>query len=1423
MADVERATTLARMGWLDSFGWQELLKSRRVLIISEAGAGKTFECQRQAEMLWNQGEAAFYLELSALANERLEELLCPEYEERLEAWRSAQSEVATFFLDSIDELNLTLSTFEMALRRLRRAVVGRLGRVRVIITTRPIEIDQALIEQYLPIPPQEELVMTGGDAFADVVMGRKRQKKKSDEEVVLEWRHVTLMPLSDAQIEQMAVSEGVEHPKALLDHIHATNAEEFARRPQDLVELCATWRADRSIPTHREQVLQNIQSKLRVRSGRREPAELSPEKALAGACRLAFATLLSRKLTIRFSVEADRGGEPGTALDPELILSDWTRVERQALLERPLFGFASYGRVRFHHRSITEFLAAKWLASRLTQGMPIRSVKRLLFADTSDGFQVVRPTMRPVAAWLAREQQNIFSELCQREPEVLLDFADPESLSLSQRAEALRSYVHRYRDGSWWGIHTPRVQVERFASPELAGDVMDLWFEDVESFEVREFLLELIGAGPMPEGADLVYETARNQLAQNVERVAAIDALIRLGDPRVSLVVQSMLDSKSRWNSALVRAAVARLFPQHIDAEQMCDLLEVVESSDGVLDEFEWHIPRLVAQADFRPGYLEILRERLATKVISELGWEQRQVQISKNHGHLVSIIASVCLRLIREGGFEDTALLHSSVVALRLRLDSRMERDVVADLRREIEALSPPLREEVFWIEERLMRDLCPEMKPRDRFFEVAFDGALNLTEKLDDEWMRRGLATPDMLLQDREILLRGLMLLRSREPDSSRAKIESLRVFVTDEPPLSDLIDDFLNPPEPDPRSVKLQAQIEEQRKSQEEKEKKRRADWIAFWEWVAEHPETAFSPSHEGATAWNLWAAMEKDGDGLTSGWSRQFIESHFGREVADRLRETLHSIWRNEIPTLPSERPEKERNKIFVRWRLGLAAISAEAEDRDWAAKLSDDEAELAARYAPVQINGLPPWLDALVETHPDAVDRILGRELTSELEEPASPAFPTMLLQDLNSASEKVVSLFLPRLARWLGGFSGQVQDDDQTLFAAERLGRVLNLLYEHGDGDQLGRMYEAAQLHLGQASAAPFVPLWVGVLLKLNPAKGVEVVEGLLKGVEPSAEGFAVNLIGSLFGDRHGGARVDLKRSEFEPGLLLRLVQLAYKHVRRGDDVEHEGAFTPGPRDAAESARGALLDAVIKSSGPRAWAVKSQLLQDPLVDDFRDWLKIQIRERAAAEADALVRTESAFTLLEQHGEVPPENRSEMFDVLVGRLEDLEEMLLEDDSPRAGWAQVGEERIMRQFIAHELKRTRRSAYVLDQESVTADEKETDIRLRAQSGQQAVIELKIGERWSGRVLRDTIRKQLVDKYMADETCGSGCLLVTVSTYKGWEHPETGERIDADGLQEMLDREAENVVDERGGEVKLLAKVLNLQPRLTKEGMK
>jgi hypothetical protein len=953
LSDADQQSFLVSLGWSKGTTWEDLMRSKRVLMISEAGAGKTYECRKQARRLWDAGEPAFFVELAALASTDLRDTLDDEEEARLDAWLSSQSDVATFFLDSIDELKLSLGSFEQALKRLKKVIGSQLGRARIVITTRPIAFDEQLVRCLLPIPraastePSEE-------TFAKIAMRdhQNRQAGHKDDEAVADWLTVALMPLSDAQILEFARIQGIEDPAALLDDLKRRNAQEFARRPQDLIELCADWRENKRIRTHRDQVATNIRIKLQPRDDRLEPAELSVDKAIEGASRLALTMLVTRRLTIRHSAASDVVDD-GAALDPAIILSDWNPSERKALLERPLFGFASYGRVRFHHRSVAEYLAAQRLRTLRARGMSFRALKRLLFADTK-GRTIVRPSKRPVAGWLALMDGGIFEMLRDNEPAVLLNEGDPESLTQTQRNQALRAYVERYGAGGWRGLSVPHIQIHRFASPELASEVNRLWDMGIENPDVRQTLLQLIETGRISDCAEIAHGVACTQEASGVERVIALDALVALEDQRLKDIACAVAAGDGLWLDEIVHGAILRMFPRDLSAEQLCQALGWLKKKRRrSVGDLSWQLPRLIENAELDPPGLEALRDGLVDLVSVGLRWDKGWPHIVSDRSYLSGALAAPCARGL--GVCKNDDWFRASLLALRLhhRENSINNNDAHKALQERLTGLNAEENARLFWTEDSLVQSLHVITNPLMRLLAVTWhEGPVKLHADRDLAWVKEALGDTARAANDRAMLLEAALALPPNR-EEWHDHVLGLKPLVDDQPSLLSAIDDRLKVSEYEKKQKLWEKKEAERKKQRERRDAKNRASWIQFWRKVAEQPEKAFSPEQGWNTAWNLWRAMSHDGeDSRASGWNRRFIEEQFGKETADRLRRSLMRIWREDIPTLASERPEDERNTVLVRWQLGLAAIYAEAEDPKWAAILSEDEAMRAARYAPI---------------------------------------------------------------------------------------------------------------------------------------------------------------------------------------------------------------------------------------------------------------------------------------------------------------------------------------------------------------------------------------------------------------------------------------------------------------------------------------
>lgn len=1405
-----------RTGALD---WPQLLESRRILLIAEAGAGKTHECREQARKLFEQGEPAFFLRLEEVAAKGIVACLYGEKRRRFDAWRASASQRGFFFLDSVDELQLAHADFRDALDRVAHDLEGAEARATILVTSRPVDIDRRAFSELLR-PPVQFVADAGGEEFVRIaVHGTWSDGNDSPPDI----REVSLEPLSDEQIIEFARSQGVTSPDALLAAIHARHAGDFARRPQDLIELCDNWRDYGEIRSHFEQVRSHVRARLVARHDRKEKADLTEERARDGAQRLALSAILSRRLTIRYSAGADVEGSGDAPLVPGVLLADWgTAPEIAALLERPIFAEAGYGRVRFHHRSVLEFLAASQIDALIKSGMlALSAAKRMLFSLSDAQTLRMKPSMRPVAGWLALLRQDIFDAMLEVEPSTLLLHGDPESLSLLQCERALRAFVARYGDGQWRGLKVPELQLERLASKPLQEAVLAAWNAGIENPEVREILVKLIGAGRYRGCADLAVSIAKNQATNDRERFESLIALAALEDHRLDTLIEAAVSLQPGWTVHIARWIAMRLYPKHVSEDQLLRLLANVQEETRREDYFASSFARVIELADLEQSRLEVLLPGVLALTRSLVVVADEELVDRRGRLKASYILRALCIRLLKTGS-SVPELVDAGVLAFRSAGEAAFDGERKKELGRLLNALSGERRRLVFEADCACMSLLGPVRAPHLMIGSFTWQGPLSFSIENDLTWILEALSEVGADTARRSLLLRlAVHLIPLNTEDESNFEI--LRDAIKGSGQLLEELAQLINSAKP---SLQMLEMLEQQRK-REERQKVRLAadseDWAAFWRELVNRTALALAPGRRDNTLWNLWTALSRRSKGDEEGrWDRAFLEQTFGADVADALRRCLMTYWRGMRPTLRLEREANQRNTYLVIWSIGLMGIYAEAEETGWAKKLSADEAELAVRYALLEINGLPEWLSALADAHGAVVERILGAELEDELTwSGGETGWHSMLLQGLRYGRQAVVHLMQTRLVRWLKGPGRLLMQQPHRQVDESKIDQVISVLLTHGDQSLRLWLQELATRQASAAGHGRYLFFWLPVLFRLSPVRGAALLLQVLETLPMERRGIAVQAIGSLFASRRVEGTTDWS-SEIPANTLLSLAQAFQRHVSPDADHAHEGVYTPDFRDNAEDGRRYAFDALIKARGPEAFNAKLALAVDPLFADAKDRIAALAHERMAEEMDASIAEMGELAGLFIGKELAPKSGTDMAHVLSDRLDDLQDLMLRDTGPRAAWAMVTDENSLRPAIAHELESMAKDAYTVDQEAVTADGKETDIRFRAASLYNATIELKIGEKSrSGRELRDTIEDQLVQKYMAHSKARTGCLIVTVANpEKRWKHPDTGARLDWQQLQLMLDEAAQLAQLRLGGDARVMARVLNLTPRLGTE---
>ena len=1279
---------------LADLGWDDLLREPRVVILAEAGTGKTHELRAKAEALKAEGLAAFFCRIEYLASDGLPEALDPADDEPFRVWLEA-GDHGWFFLDSVDEARLAnTNSFETALRHLRRSLGDAADRASICITARVSDwranADLATLNRILPSPEGHTEPANGGEPGASVANQQDRRGPQREEQqtaIIMQ-----LAPLSWEQMRTFAAAQGVADTDAFMAAIERADAEVFAERPQDLLDLIAHWQAKGELGSHEAMVAFNVGAKLTERNLNRDEARpLAPERAMRGAETLAAASILGKKgaLLLRDQpIDSDRAAQ---ALDPSQALRGWDARDLQTLLGRAVFDEATYGRVRFHHRSVAEYLAAQWFLRLLNEGKRRRSVERLIFVQVY-GLNVVIPSMRPVAAWLALWDEGIRDRLLKTAPDILIEGGDPSRLPLTTREALLRRFAELHIQQNDIGVSFDLAAVRRLADPGLAPVVHELLDQYRDNEDVRELLLRVIWQGRIAACTEAALSFALDPGMSVYTRVVAVRAVTAAGEgPQKQRLATAIIEDVDAWDARVLSSAYAELFPSALTIAQLETVLEhgeppgrwAVGGLAGALEE--------IAQ-DKRPGEqcLELL-EMLVELLQREPHVERWHAPISSRHSWLLPAARILAERILDNE--DDEALSEAVLSAVELfgvgrdyDLHSRFgsERlDGLVAARRDV-------NQALFWRSVERRRQECGASGERvTDCWGVRYVGVMwTLLESDFDAFLAdvRNRALPD----DRLVALTAAFDIR-RGSGSDRQTRRALDRAVRGEPALEAKLHELLHPPPPSDEGRRFQRRFRDLGRRNRERERRSAEARQAFAERLRQDPgrlrEIEAARLDEVFPDLYTLTLRIHELSGTNTRWGAsdwQALVPEVGREVAEAARDGVMAFWQAFAPEVRSDLRAGEPINIPNGVVVGLTGLAIESRERsDWATQLSRDEAILAARYATREMNGLPEWVSDLLAAYPEAVAEALGRELAWEFGLGADAPTPHHVLSSLACGPEVLREQFVGRVFELL-------RETEPTHSNTLDNALIVVLGSPRADTTALAALarerYAAAE---DEGRGLTWLVAWFCV----DAAGALGALRGWLTAAATPADadqrmiGFANALMD------HRTVRFKTRWRDFERVETLReLLPLVYAHVRIDDDAVHDETYTPDARDGAESTRGYLLQRLCETPGRATYDTLIELSRGLTHPYSCQRMAMLARERAAADSEhAEPWRPQDIAEFAESAERSPRSARDLFRLLLDRLDDLKVDLEEGDASDARLLRGAEdESVVRTWFASRLR-------------------------------------------------------------------------------------------------------------------------------------
>ncbi|MBU2122963.1 MAG: hypothetical protein KJ999_21315 [Gammaproteobacteria bacterium] len=1349
---------------------QALLQERRVVVLSEGGSGKTWELQEAAKRLRSEGKAAFFLRLEHVVR-GFDGAFDAGNLDEFSAWL-ASTEPGWLLLDSIDESRLrSPQDFEAALRVVNARLANAKDRAYVLVSGRPSawrpRTDLELCTRLFPLA-SGHAELPGQDAATSHHVDTTSSAPGAV------FKIVALESLSPTQVEAFAVARGVQDIKPFLDAIERGDAWSFAQRPQDLEDLVGYWIDNGKLGSRLEWMAASVDRRLQESQDRAEARPLTPTRAREGVEKLAAALILTRLQNIRVPDGQHRG--PG--LKAREVLG-WDDSEIATLLQRPLFNQDVYGTVRFHHRSVLEYLGARWFVGLLQREVSRRWVEELFFREQY-GLQVVVPSLRPLLPWLAIADDRVRARIRSIAPEIVFEGGDPQRLPADLRSAILDQVCEQFAAGTSGRSMADHNAIQRFAAPDVSDTVRRLIHAHRDHEEVISFLMCMVWQGGIAQALPEVLDVAQAAATPQYARIAAFHAVDAVGTP------SDMVGLRARFaheGEGLNRRCMAELLS--LVKEPDAATLQWIMACVPRLAEFDEHDHTGLSREMAR--YFERAEVDLSAQAIDRLHAllveppfiDRHHSSLSVRYRWLQRTTGAVLSRLIRSR--HDAALRPSAVAALHVMARSDAydpDHQNLAELGLpQLVQDWPRIKWAWFW-------DIIERQRASDGGAEVPVVAPWQAWVTMhpvgwdEDDFGSALAAIAERPLADDKLVALEIAIRLYTQSERQPAYLQQMEVAVGGDAALRTRLQLLLNPPEKDEALIELERESakwtlrSKRRAEQIQRQRRKNVEQLSSQLDTLRKPGFS-NPSGVSQSQAYLLDEMRRLEEGKGSHWTVgqwRCLQEEFGADTALAFRDGVVAFWRKHTPQLISE--GAEINTVPLPDLFGLAGLTIEAaETSGLMSTLSSAEARVAFRYAMRELNGFPHWFADLCSAHPDVVTEMARTEIEFELQMDVPESASHYLIADIRHTGEWLANRLAPHLLQVLTKHTSHRPRLMEYVVDILMVSELPNAeIAEHSSSQMTG----GEEIHR---------PLWAAAWTSIEPGPAIDAVQQHVETLTDAQQRtkFIMAFAAHLLGSRTTSSRM---RTAYQtPAVLKRLYLLVHQHVRADEDINRagKGVYSPGLRDNAQEARELLVQTLSAIQGREAFLALHAISEDHPQPSWRPWFVQKAVAKAQADSERPAWSEKQVSEFAETFERAPANHRELFDLAVMRLLDLKhEMEDSDQSTASVVIRVDQETQLRNWIASWCSRHAHGLFNIPQEHELPDAKRPDLRWTCSNIEGAVpAELKIADNWTGAQLFERLEGQLAGDYLRDDASSRGIYLLVWRGAKKerWQIPGGG----------------------------------------------
>lgn len=246
----------------------------------------------------------------------------------------------------------------------------------------------------------------------------------------------------------------------------------------------------------------------------------SNEQLIEAAGFICTQLLLAGKANIRL----DGQGDDEYPAVSELISTDININVIQSTLSTKLFHLVGSNHLEPCHRTISEFLSAKWIAKALQNQLSLRRLENLIYSNN----YIVPAALRGLHAWIATFCSSTTSTFIERDPYGFFRYGDPAILTISQVKDLLSSLKSVAESDPYfcsedWPINFGRGLARR----ELRDDILRVILNPKSPYQLSVLMIKTIQGDAFSD--DIVNELLEIVIDNSktpAERLASSSALL---------------------------------------------------------------------------------------------------------------------------------------------------------------------------------------------------------------------------------------------------------------------------------------------------------------------------------------------------------------------------------------------------------------------------------------------------------------------------------------------------------------------------------------------------------------------------------------------------------------------------------------------------------------------------------------------------------------------------------------------------------------------------------------------------------------------------------------------------------------------------------------------------------------------------------